>query len=230
MATDKSNDIVQLRTPEVQELIGHIPGGFMRYGIGLILALLIAVLCVCNYIPYSDEQTLSMRVLPNVQTVSIYSPCEGSINRCYVKEGSHVDIGDTLLTIRTNETLHTLKAPESGYVEFCSFCVSNECVRKGQPLFELYEQQVSPRPLQAIADTLPRSVTDDQLRSIDVRLNGRFVPFKLVKIIEDKVTGHKQALFQSESCTKVIQQTKVSGIVTIHEGVLLDKLIQIRRK
>ena len=44
MATDKSNDIVQLRTPEVQELIGHIPGGFMRYGIGLILALLLACL------------------------------------------------------------------------------------------------------------------------------------------------------------------------------------------
>ena len=50
MSTDKSQDFIQLRSPEVQELIGHIPGGFMRYGIGLILFLLTIVLLTCNFI------------------------------------------------------------------------------------------------------------------------------------------------------------------------------------
>jgi hypothetical protein len=229
MPTEKKKDIIQLRSPEVQELIGHIPNGFMRYGIGLILSLLIAILITCNFIPYKEVKSFSLRVLPSVPAVYVRSPFDGQITHCYVKDGLIVSSGDTLLTILVDGKLHILKATTCGKVRLCSFCIPNEPVMKGQKLMEVCEHTSTIGLLTAIADTLPQSIYHlKKQQSIDIDLNGESIPFKLVSVIEDKESSKKQALFQSENRMELTRQQRVEGKIVMNDGVLLDKLIQIK--
>lgn len=229
MPTNKNKDIIQLRSLEVQELIGHIPGGFMRYGISLILALLVIVLLACSFIPYNETKSFPLRVLPNVSTEEIRSPYDGYITHCYVKEGTMVSIGDTLLSIHADGKLQSLKATNDGRVKLCSFCATNETIKKGQVLIEICQQVSKPEILLAIADTLPHFVSLKQFQTIEVDIRGQKIPFKIVQTIEDKESGKQQALFQSEKCMEVTRLYRAEGKVFTNDGVLLDKLVQIKR-
>ncbi len=228
MPTNKSKDTVLLRSQEVQELIGHIPGGFMRYGIGLILVLLIAVLIVCNFIPYSEVKSFPLRIVPNVPAEGIRSPVDGSITRCYVREGLTVSAGDTLLAIDVDGKPRILRATACGKVRLCGFLVTNETVRKGQLLMEICRQGYKPKALLAIADTLPQSVSLGQLQTIEVDIYGRRIPFKMIQTIEDEESGKTQALFRSEQCLEATQPHRADGEAITNDGVLLDKLIQLK--
>lgn len=228
MPTNKSKDTVLLRSQEVQELIGHIPGGFMRYGIGLILVLLIAVLIVCNFIPYSEVKSFPLRIVPNVPAEGIRSPVDGSITRCYVREGMMVSTGDTLLAIDADGKSRILRATACGKIRLCRFLVTNETVRKGQMLMEIRQQSSMPKPLLAIADTLPHSVSLGQLQKIEVDIYGQRIPFMMLQTIEDEESGNTQALFRSELCIEATQPRRVDGEAVTNDGVLLDKLIQLK--
>ena len=72
MANQK--DDIQLRSPEVQELIGHTPNGIIRYGIGIILAILIIILFICEFIPYQETISVPIKVIPNVTTQCVQAP------------------------------------------------------------------------------------------------------------------------------------------------------------
>ena len=227
MSTDKSQDFIQLRSPEVQELIGHIPGGFMRYGIGLILFLLTIVLLTCNFIPYKETQNLQLRVLPNVSSQSIHAPFDGKITHCYVKEGTAVSVGDTLISMNANGQLHYLKATIRGKIKLRSFCAPNENIKKGETLLEICDYTHTSKVLIAIADTLPKSVSVEQLQTIELNIDGHVIPFKLNQIIEDKEKCKTRALFQAEKRINLAEQHQVESKITSNHGVLLDKLIQI---
>ncbi|MCM1372050.1 MAG: hypothetical protein NC113_05090 [Bacteroides sp.] len=229
MTNNKNEDSIQLRSQEVQELIGHIPGGFMRYGIGLILVLLILVLVACNFIPYSETKSFQLRVLPNVPAESLCSPFDGNIMNCWVIEGSFVSAGDTLLTIHADGKLHILKAANNGKVKLCSFCERYETVKKGQPLIEIYQQNSIPQPLLLIADTLPNFIPLEQFHTIEVDIHGQEIPFNIVRTIEDKETGRIQALFQSDKYIEVTRQHRIMGKVVTYDGVLIEKLLQINK-
>lgn len=229
MPTDKDNVIVCQRSQEVQELLGHIPGGFMRHGIGIIFILLVAALLVCNFIPYAEVKSFPVRVLPNVPAEDIRSPYDGHITYCHVGEGAMVSAGDTLLTVFADGKQQALKATTHGKVRLCSFCVTNETVRKGQTLMEILQQDSTAKPLLAIADTLTLSVSVQELQAIDVNLCGQKIPFKIVRTIEDKGTGVRQALFQSEKRMEMSQSQRAEGKIVINRSTLLDRLVQTRR-
>lgn len=229
MAKIKNKESIQLRSPEVQEIIGHIPRGFMRYGIGLILALLVALLLLCNFIPYGEVKSIPMVVLPNVSTTNVQSPYEGTVVQCLVKDGSKVSTGDTLLSVHSEGQQQTLIAPVNGKIRLCCFCAMNEPVKKGELLLEIFDTFSKIAPLQAIADSLPQSISLEKIQTIDLNLKGKMITFKLLKVIEDQSTGKKQALFQSERNFTNLQRQKVEGRVLMNDGVLLDKLIQFKR-
>lgn len=229
MAKIKNKESIQLRSAEVQEIIGHIPRGFMRYGIGLILALLVALLLLCNFIPYSEDKSIPMVVLPNVSTTNVQSPYEGTVVQCSVKDGSKVSAGDTLLSVYSEGRQQPLIAPINGKIRLCCFCATNEPVKKGELLLEIFDTSSKIAPLQAIADSLPQSISLGKIQTIDLNLKGRMITFKLLKVIEDQSTGKKQALFQSERNFTNLQRQKVEGRVLMNDGVLLDKLIQFKR-
>lgn len=229
MATNRNKEDIQLRSAEVQEIIGHIPKGFMRYGIGLILGLLVALLVVCNFIPYSETKSIPMVVLPNVPTTNVQSPYDGTIVQCSVKDDSKVSTGDTLLSVQSGGQRRTLISPVNGKIRLCSFCVTNEPVGKGKLLLEIFNTHSQNAPLQAIADSLPQNVSLENIQTININLKGRMTTFKLLKIIEDQSTGKKQALFQSERNLTNFQRQKAEGRILINDGVLLDKLIKFKQ-
>ena len=229
MSTEKSQDIVLLRSREVQELIGHVPGGFIRYGTGFILVLLVSALLLCEFVFSTKEECFPLRILPNVSVETVRSPSSGSIVCCNVEQGQIVAAGDTLLVIRTVGKHHILRADDHGKVKLCSFCIVNEPVRRGQLLMEICPEYSISKPFYAIADTLPDEVPLARFQTIEADMYGRKMVLKMVRIMEDRETGKKRALFQSETYLEIIRQQKTKGWISTGKGVLHDNLVKMIR-
>lgn len=227
MANQK--DDIQLRSPEVQELIGHTPNGIIRYGIGIILAILIIILFICEFIPYQEAISVPIKVIPNVTTQCVQAPFAGTIKRCYVKNGEYVSTGDTLISIIVNGELLYIESISYGKTTLYSFCVPNEPVIKGQSLMGIESDTSLPKNMLAIADTLPNSISAERMQTIGINICGQKVPFKLVQIIENKELHQKRGLFQSDYHFKISKPYLTEGAVVINHGVLLDKLIQLNK-
>ena len=227
MSTEKSQDIVLLRSREVQELIGHVPGGIIRYGTGFILVLLVSALLLCEFVFSTKEECFPLRILPNVSVETVRSPSSGSIVCCNVEQGHIVAAGDTLLVIRTVGKHHILRAGEPGKVNLCSFCIANKPVSKGQSLMEICPEQSISKPFYAIADTLPDEVPLARFQTIEADMYGRKMVLKMVRIMEDRETGKKRALFQSDTYLEIIRQQKTKGWVSTGKGVLHDDLVTL---
>ena len=229
MSTEKSQDIVLLRSREVQELIGHVPGGFIRYGKGFILVLLVSALLLCEFVFSTKEECFPLRILPNVSVETVRSPSSGSIVCCNVEQGQIVAAGDTLLVIRTVGKHHILRAGEPGKVNLCSFCITNEPVSKWQSLMEICPEQSISKPFYAIADTLPDEVPLARFQSIEADINGRKMAFRMVRIMENEEMGRKSALFQSETSMEIIREQKTKGRLNTGKAVLYDNLVKMIR-
>ena len=129
--------------------------------------------------------------------------------------------------MNANGQLHYLKATIRGKIKLRSFCAPNENIKKGETLLEICDYTHTSKVLIAIADTLPKSVSVEQLQTIELNIDGHVIPFKLNQIIEDKEKCKTRALFQAEKRINLAEQHQVESKITSNHGVLLDKLIQI---
>lgn len=54
------NDIdkIELRSEKVRKIIGDMPSGFIRYGIGIITCIIILLFVICYFTPYKNGQNI----------------------------------------------------------------------------------------------------------------------------------------------------------------------------
>jgi hypothetical protein len=67
---DKDNNI-NLRSPKMQRLIGDIPPRLVRCGIGIIIVIAVAVICVACFVslPYGNDETIGQTLLHSLHLV-----------------------------------------------------------------------------------------------------------------------------------------------------------------
>lgn len=51
-------DRIELRSEKVRKIIGDMPSGFIRYGISIIICILILLFTICYYIPYEGLKNI----------------------------------------------------------------------------------------------------------------------------------------------------------------------------
>lgn len=227
MLKDDISKKIELRSSEVQELIGHIPGGFMRYGIGLMQALLLIVLMACKFIPYQEKQKLPVKVFPNVPVSDVVASADGIVMRCYVEEGARVACGDTLLALQSGDSLSHVLSSHEGTVRFFRFCIPNEAVAKGQKLMEVLRNDGTKRFAFAVVDSLPPPVDVNALKKIAVTVMNQNLTFTIKRTIEDENARTISVLLQSDQAVDVSREVTAEIEVEADGGSLLDKLIQI---
>lgn len=220
---------IELRSPEVQELIGHLPKGFVRYGIGLILSLLLIVLLICNNIPYENEQMISIKVLPNIRLSKVVSIEDAVILHNNIQEEDMVALGDTLLILQINEKKHYITSPNSGIAHFCRFCIPNDTVKMGEELIEISNIDCMNNYINAVVESIPKSFNISELKRIKLVLNGASVDFSLKQVLEEQNSCTKSLWFQSDFTTiEILHSFSTNFKVKIADGNLLNKLVQIK--
>ena len=134
----KNETLLNLRPAhEMEELMGPVPRGFLQYGIGLILLVLLMLVAATCFIPYPDTRTLTLQLQPNVRPAVLTAPGHGTVGRNALTDGAPVRRGDTLLTLHGSGGLTTLTAPCAGTLRLLSFCYEGEPVSPDQPLLEI---------------------------------------------------------------------------------------------
>lgn len=139
METKKGTINIELRSEEVQELMGKIPPMILRFGIGIILMILLLFFIASFYIKYPTYETVSVKLNIGENTRDVSMPFDGIIVSVKVNDGECVKIHDTLMVISNptqagSDTI-VLCSPSDGIVYACDFFKKGEIIEQGTHLF-----------------------------------------------------------------------------------------------
>jgi len=90
------NDPIELRSNEVQEILGGIPARIVRYGIVSILGVFILLVLATFVIKYPDIIFSRIVVTTERPPAAIIARCSGKIERLFVEDKMKVNDGDVL--------------------------------------------------------------------------------------------------------------------------------------
>lgn len=93
------NKQIELRSEEVQEVMGQIPNWIVRWGITLLFAVVIALVIGSYFFKYPDVIVSEMTLTSRHPVAQIVSRTSGKISRLYVKDGQEVKEGASLAII-----------------------------------------------------------------------------------------------------------------------------------
>jgi len=91
---------IEIRSEEVQEILGYIPHWIIRRGISSIFFVIIIILVGSYYFKYPDIVQASIIITTQNPPVSLVAKRSGKINKIYVKDKQKILKGDYLATIQ----------------------------------------------------------------------------------------------------------------------------------
>lgn len=93
---------IELRSEEVQEVLGHIPSKIIRYGITVILSIILVLFVGSFFFKYPDILIAQVEVVSENPPITLVAKVNGNI--------THVFVADSQL-VKTNELLGVIKNP-----------------------------------------------------------------------------------------------------------------------
>ena len=98
---EETNDNIELRSEEVQEVMGMIPSWIVRWGITLLFGVIVLLLIGSCFFRYPDVLTTEMTLTSREPVARLVSRTAGKISYLGVKDGENVGEG-TLLAVIEN--------------------------------------------------------------------------------------------------------------------------------
>lgn len=111
---------IELRSEEVQEVMGQIPTWIVRWGITLLFIVVLALLVGSYFFKYPDVITAEMTLTSRHPVVEVVARSSGKVSRLYVTSGQEVKTGAPLAVIENTavtEDVLRLKTLVSRYRE-----------------------------------------------------------------------------------------------------------------
>lgn len=93
------NKEVELRSEEVQEVMGQIPNWIIRWGVTLLFVVVMALVIGSYFFKYPDVIVSEMTLTSRHPVAQIVSRTSGKISSLYVKDGQKVEEGASLAII-----------------------------------------------------------------------------------------------------------------------------------
>lgn len=223
---EKKKQEIELRSREVEELIGTMPSGILRYGIGTILLLLLSFIVASRFVPYPDISYVPIEIIANIETKPITSPKNGKILHTYVEENTTVNRGDTLLTTITEDGyIYYIIAPCEGTLHFFTFCYEGEKIKTGQLLLEIHIPQN--RPIQTIAITNWKS-TKQHIHPLPEKVyvtwKGCTLQFHIKQTLTDEYGNITKTLWISDKPIFVTHAISCKASIVTKSISLFDKI------
>jgi len=98
---EQIKDVIELRSEEVQELMGQIPPWILRWGITVVAVLLIVLLAGSCFFKYPDTLTAELTVTTATPPVELYTMTTGKLECMNVENLQHVEVGDVLAVVES---------------------------------------------------------------------------------------------------------------------------------
>ena len=95
----KENKEIDLRSEEVQEVMGQIPGWIVRWGITILFIVVLALLVGSYFFTYPDMVETEMTLTSRDPVVEVVARSSGKISELYVSNGQEVKSGAPLAVI-----------------------------------------------------------------------------------------------------------------------------------
>lgn len=115
-----SRPTIELRSTEVQEVMGRMPSAIIRMGQGVILLIFVSLLSYCLFLTYPNYTVIDSH-MSNVNNLRyVHAKYMGQVDRVYKKNGSLIHPGDTLCLIKTEQGNQYVVAKNKGYLYVCN--------------------------------------------------------------------------------------------------------------
>lgn len=101
METDKKHKDIELRSEELQDVMGRIPPWILQWGISLLFVVIFIMLTGSYFFRYPDTITTEMTLTGRYPVAQIVARASGKINKLYVSDGQDV-AANTLLAVIEN--------------------------------------------------------------------------------------------------------------------------------
>ncbi len=98
---EKEPTHIELRSEEVQEIIGKVPSWTIRWGSTALLAIVILLLVGCYFFYYPDTLTAKVTLTTVPPPSKIYARSTGKLDLLFVRNHQSVTSGETLAVIRS---------------------------------------------------------------------------------------------------------------------------------
>ena len=96
---EHGKDIIELRSEEVQELMGQIPPWILRWGITIVAVLLAGLLAGSCFFKYPDTLTAEVIVTTATPPVELYTMTTGKLVCVNAENLQHVEAGDVIAVV-----------------------------------------------------------------------------------------------------------------------------------
>ena len=90
---------IELRSEEVQEVMGHMPSWILRWGITLFFVIILTLLIGSFFFRYPDTITATMTLTSDNPAVQIIARANGRLTSLYIEDKQKVGSGDYLAVI-----------------------------------------------------------------------------------------------------------------------------------
>ena len=90
---------IELRSEEVQEVMGQIPAWIVRWGITILFIVVLALLVGSYFFRYPDVITTEMTLTSRHPVAEVVARSSGKINELYVFNGQEVKMGAPLAVV-----------------------------------------------------------------------------------------------------------------------------------
>lgn len=94
-------DDLELRSEEVQELLGTPPPWLIRWGLLFVLVLLIVVVWLLYWLPYPETVDATIRIKREIPAEEVIAPEGGTISNVLVTSEDTVEAGQTLVVFKS---------------------------------------------------------------------------------------------------------------------------------
>lgn len=131
------SEYLNVRSDEVQEVMGNVPHWILRWGISLVAVVCLLLIAGSCFFRYPEKISTEIHLKTSPPAVYISSSFSGTLRDIYVENGDIVNEGQVLATLNchlnTNESI--IASPINGIVNFISDYSIGCNVSEGSPLF-----------------------------------------------------------------------------------------------
>jgi multidrug resistance efflux pump len=99
--SDKEDQKIELRSEEVQDILGHVPAWIVRWGILLILITVILIIAGSWFFKYPDVKRANVIITTENPPATLIARTNGKIQKLFVKDNQDVTAGTRLAIIES---------------------------------------------------------------------------------------------------------------------------------
>lgn len=174
---------IELRPPEVQEILNKPPNFLLRSGPTLLLSFTILIMMGAYLIKYPDIVEGEFVLIPSEEAQLIQAPMDGRLLN--PRQTAEIDEGDILFSLESTDTVLTtpVLAPVTGNLLSLSFMDSGLPVQKGDSLFLIVPPSDHYTGLMEVSEAMISKIKQDQ----KVIIQFRRYPVEDFGFVEGKV-------------------------------------------